>query len=304
MIEEIRTQSQRISAVVVTYNRPHDLEACVNALRNQTYPLSSIIVIDNAGPVPARAFLPSDPKVQVVRSEVNLGGAGGFAAGLEIALTQGVDRVWLMDDDAIAHPDALEMLLLAEPDCKDSGVMLSAVYEFGKVAVRHRRKFDSLTGIEWPIPKAQYSRSRIKVDTGSFVGFLVRSEIARSIPRPNADYFLAFDDTEYSLRIAQAGHSLWLVPASRIEHLRSSDSRLRQGPFGGKHFLNVRNHMYVKLGYSRLKVFAFILASIYGFSIWVRSGGLIRPSSIRLLIRALSDGLHGRLGPPPSMNVS
>ena len=298
MADRSTVKWQKVTAVVVTHNRPEDLKRCVSALLHQTYPLCNIIVFDNAGAQPVRDVLPADPKLHVERSEANRGGAGGFAAGLELALKQDVDWVFLLDDDAVAQPDALEQLLLAEPDCQDCGVLLCGVNEFSEIAVRHRRRFDRLSGFEWSISRSSYWRKVIQVDTGSFVGFLVRAKIARNIPLPNADYFLAFDDTEYSLSIRQTGASLWLVPGSRIDHLRSSDSRLRQGPFGWKHFLNVRNHMVVKMRYAKIKPFALTLSIVYGLAVWLRSGGLQRPSSLKLLFRALGDGLACRLGPP------
>lgn len=297
-------QSHSVAAVVVTYNRPYDLKACIAALQAQTFPLQSIIVLDNGGPVPAADILAKHPRLNIIRSEKNLGGAGGFAAGLQAALKQNVDWVWLLDDDAISDFDALEQLLLTGSGCKDCGALLSAVYEFSEIALRHRRHFESYTGLEWSISRKSYDRRLIQVDTGSFVGFLVRAEVARSMPGPNEDYFLAFDDTEYSLRVRDRGHALYLVPSSRINHLRSSDSRLRQGPFGGKHFLNVRNHMFVKMRYARIKPVACFLASLYGFSIWLRSGGWKKPSSLRLLIQALSDGFLGHLGPPPNLRIN
>ena len=39
---------EKICAVVVTYNRKDLLVECLNALKNQTYPLDGIYIIDNA----------------------------------------------------------------------------------------------------------------------------------------------------------------------------------------------------------------------------------------------------------------
>ena len=41
----------------------------------------------------------------------NTGGAGGFAYGLALALADGADLVWLMDDDTVPEPGALRALL-------------------------------------------------------------------------------------------------------------------------------------------------------------------------------------------------
>ena len=57
---------------------------------------------------------PSTPTSSCSRLERNEGGAGGFHEGMRRAHAEGgCDWLWLMDDDTIAAPDALERLLEA-----------------------------------------------------------------------------------------------------------------------------------------------------------------------------------------------
>src|SRR5205823_3658525 len=44
-------------------------------------------------------------------TQPNLGGAGGFARGIDTAYKAGYDWFWCMDDDCLAAPNALEQLL-------------------------------------------------------------------------------------------------------------------------------------------------------------------------------------------------
>ena len=48
----------------------------------------------------------AETDLDVVRLAQNTGGAGGFAVGIERALTHEPDLVWLLDDDTIPTPDA------------------------------------------------------------------------------------------------------------------------------------------------------------------------------------------------------
>ena len=296
----------RVAALVVTYNRPEDLRQCVAALMAQTLPPTMILVLDNAGPVPAKEILNPSETLKILRLPINLGGAGGFSAGLAEILKQdheAIDWIWLLDDDAIPEPQALSRLiesLESQDSDNPPAVLLSAVEEFGQIAVRHRRSFDDRSGMEWPIPERCYQEKRVRVDTGSFVGFLIRRDVARKIPLPRADFFLAFDDTDYSLRIRAEGQDLFLIPESRIRHLRAQGSRLREGPFAAKHYLNVRNHLFIKRCHAKWPWLSVSIAFFYGILLWLLSGSLWAPSSILWLIRAFQDGFQGRLGPPPS----
>ena len=101
-----------ICCVVVTYNRKKLLLECINALQNQTYKLSKIIIIDNNSNDGTEKYLYENG---VFESDIidyqyqskNLGGAGGFYQGIRKSLQEHYDWVWIMDDDTIPTENAL-----------------------------------------------------------------------------------------------------------------------------------------------------------------------------------------------------
>ncbi|MCG1041762.1 glycosyltransferase [Mycetohabitans sp. B8] len=236
-----------IAAVVVTHNRPQLLEEALRALFAQTRALQFIVVVDNASSPETAQVLQGFENVDVLRLEENVGGAGGFAAGVERALMHGADWMLLLDDDAIAKPDLVECLVEALPGVAQQrvGALCSSVVEFGHVALMHRRMFDPKTLREPAIPRKCYREARVQVETASFVGFLLNAQAVREVGLPNASFFLAYDDTEYSLRLGRAGWSIWLVPSAVVDHLRSPKGRLRNGPYAIKHYYNLRNQLAV-----------------------------------------------------------
>lgn len=108
--------TERVAAVVVTYNRKAMLDKCLSGLLAQTSPLDRIIVVDNASTDgTAEMFAASgaweNPIVEYCRLAENGGGNGGFYEGVKRAYEENYDWVWLMDDDAVPQPDALRELL-------------------------------------------------------------------------------------------------------------------------------------------------------------------------------------------------
>jgi GT2 family glycosyltransferase len=286
----------RIAAVVVTHNRPALLLQALAALRLQTRPLDAIYLVDNAS---APATAPA-AGVTLLRSDTNLGGAGGFALGMARAFEDGHDWIWLLDDDAIARPDALARLLdaLAGP-ARGAGVVCGAVREFGDLAPQHRRRYHLATGIERALPRTAYDGPPCRTGTASFVGFLVSAAAIARVGLPEPAFFVAYDDTEYSLRLARAGLALWLAPGSVVEHLRERRARLRAGPFGPKHYFTIRNRIAVARAYAAWPHLAVTVSTLFGIALWLASGGLRRRGALRILLRALSDGWRRRLGPFP-----
>ena len=284
---------------MVTRNRPVLLAEVLRGLRSQTREPDQVFVVDNASGPQTREVL-SASGVKVIRSEVNVGGAGGFALGMASALAGDFDWIWLMDDDAVPEEPALHELENAL--CRlpaHAAVVCCQVREFGSVATTHRRRFDDVLGFERPCSLHEYQAPMVAVDTASFVGFMVRADVARIAGVPRGEFFLSYDDTEYSLRLRQCGFSLWLVPTSVITHKRQSSNRLRSTRFGMHHYFNVRNRIMVKRSYCHAGWIAGLGGAMFGLALCLFSPGRFEWRAWRVLAAAIQDGFAGRLGPFP-----
>jgi GT2 family glycosyltransferase len=151
----------------------------------------------------------ADPRVRVHRSPTNTGGAGGFAEGIDRAYATGADAVWLMDDDCYAAPDALERLVagyhraaavLAAPIAFAGSIV---TWTDGSVCVMNSPPASD----DWGDLIARGERITL-VEKCSFVSMLVpRWAIAR-YGLPLRDYFIWFDDAEYSHRLRAGGRGI------------------------------------------------------------------------------------------------
>src|SRR5580658_1323937 len=94
-------QGRRIVALVLTHNAPQSLARCLAAIAAQTDAPDHVLVVDNASqpPVAASSLPSSGPSLQVIRSEVNGGPAGGWAIALQHFLAGDFTHAWVMDDD-------------------------------------------------------------------------------------------------------------------------------------------------------------------------------------------------------------
>src|ERR1051326_214995 len=105
-------QAMKVIAMVVTYNRRDLLLESLAAVLAQTRAPGKVIVVDNASEDgTAAAVRDQFPAVYLAELRRNSGGAGGFAAGMTLALADGADLIWLMDDDTVPEPGALAALL-------------------------------------------------------------------------------------------------------------------------------------------------------------------------------------------------
>ena len=99
----VNQASLRLVAVVVTYNRLDKLKATVaRLLESPAHELAALVVVDNASSDGTGAWLAGlqEPRLDVLRSAQNLGGAGGFESGMRRAMeAHAPDWLVVMDDD-------------------------------------------------------------------------------------------------------------------------------------------------------------------------------------------------------------
>jgi dTDP-4-dehydrorhamnose reductase len=218
-------------AVVVTWNRRALLEQCLACLMMQTRRCDGVIVVDNAsddGTAEMLADAWSD-KVTVVRMSANTGGAGGFHAGMRMAIARGAQRIWLMDDDVLAAPEALAALLDAEAVLAADGIasaFLCSMARSPQGQLTNTPEIDRReNALGYPVWGERLEHGVIPVRQATFVSVLVGQAAVLRHGLPLAPMFIWGDDTEYTLRLSRDGPG-HLVAASRVVHVRAAPGRL------------------------------------------------------------------------------
>lgn len=208
------TEARKVAAVVVTYNRLDKLKTVLSSLETQTQLPAQLIIVNNAATDGtadylqeyARSFSLADVvQLDIVTLEKNEGGAGGFSAGMRRAYELGADFTWIFDDDGYPEPSALEKLIEGYD---------SAVSELGPdvpFACSMVKYIDgTISEMNNPIPTWDWGRLKAKgldlimVTRCSFVSVLIPRWVMENFGLPYKEYFIWFDDAEYTLRITRA----------------------------------------------------------------------------------------------------
>ena len=193
-------------AVVVTYNRADFLR---NLLQSFTRPGSApaqVLVVDNASTdhtadVVAQAVSAGGPPIRYERLDRNVGGAGGFSRGVELALESGAEWLWLMDDDVEVLPGAVDALDKFTPDYS---CMIGRRYDANGNPFFWQHHFVEALGIFLPVSRDVFKHSDVfRTNVGNFEGMLVKATVARDIGLPDPRFFITWDDLIYGWLAAQ-----------------------------------------------------------------------------------------------------
>ena len=204
----------KICAIVVTYNRLTLLKDCIKALLNQTYPINEIIVVNNDSTDGTKEWLDENSAQLKVIHQDNLGGAGGFYTGVKYAYNQNYDWMWLMDDDVEPSQDCLENLL--KYDREDVGI-LQPIRKFENKNVIFECRYLDLINARKElhqnfIDEKEIGTTPIDIKTVPFEGPLVKREVIDKIGLPNKDFFIFYDDTDFSYRTSLISKTIKLIP--------------------------------------------------------------------------------------------
>ena len=230
-----------LSIVVVHYETPAELVACLESVADATHNLrAEVFVVDNAS-AGFRKELVTDvlPAAKVIVNDRNL----GFARGSNMGLRQARGRyLLLLNPDTLLPSDALELMVNymdAHPDVGCATPRLEM--PDGRLDLACRRSFPTparafyrLTLLSRLFPRSrtfgqynltyldEHEEADIDSPCGAFM--LVRSEIRDTVGLLDERYFMYGEDLDWSFRMKQAGWVIRYVPITTVTHIKRASS--------------------------------------------------------------------------------
>ena len=227
-----------VCAVVVTYNRKELLSKCIEALLSQETPLQTIIVIDNASTDGTHLLFENSickkgsTLIKYICMDKNLGGSGGFHHGFMEAVKTQCDWLLVLDDDAILEPDFCTKILVAMEEYPEVECFTGNVKWFANGRWRMTQETPDI-----------YT----KVEKVTFVGAMIKRTLVEQIGLPERDFFIWYDDTEYSMRM-RIHTDIISVNQAIVVHMQKEEINVG---LSWKKFYGMRNYVIVKLKYTK-----------------------------------------------------
>lgn len=297
-----------VAAVIVTYNRKELLGENIQMLMKQTRLFDQIFIVDNCSTDGTAEYLQKNgwknsSRVVYIKTESNIGGAGGFCAGTKAAFESGADWIMLMDDDGrMADEFTLECLLtvaeeLYQQNCADKKLFINALVQQGEML---SFKMGTKYTVQEALDGAQ--DGILEGEANPFNGTLISRELVAAIGYPNRNFFIKGDEVDYKQRTLDVGGYIATVVDARYLHPRpETQERFVMGkkvPFfvesPWKEYYAARNFTYMYKAKGWYKAIAFELILVKVLAIFVIKCKKV--DTLRMVFKGIYDGWKGNLG--------
>lgn len=305
MPEPARDSAPLVSIVVVNWRNRAATERCFEALRRLTYPRWALVLVDNGcADFSLEEMAARAPGAAYLRSETNLGFAGGSNLGMHAALARGADWVWFLNNDAAPEPNALDELLAAAQRPPQAAVLGAKIVQYDQP-----ERIDSVA-LELDLASG---RMRLlghdEIDRGQYDGvreplavtgcaMLVRRDACEWLNGFTESYFAYMEDADLCLRARVSGLPVAAVPSARVRHDRAPAARGRQSV--SSLYYACRNHLVLlavhapqSASFSRLRAVA-VIARYLAFASRAKPAEV--PARLRAVHRAVRDYAAGVMG--------
>lgn len=112
-----------VSVIVVTYNGLKWVDYCFESLEKSSIPLDVIVVDNGSEDGTVDALKKHYPHVLIIQSKENLGFGKGNNLGIEVALQNGADYIFLLNQDARIEPDTIQKLIQKQQKNPSFGII-------------------------------------------------------------------------------------------------------------------------------------------------------------------------------------
>jgi GT2 family glycosyltransferase len=236
----------KVFVTLINYNNNQVTSDCLQSLEgiNTAGLALDVIVVDNA----SKEKFTEDKKYQkfnlkIIRSEKNLGFAGGQNLGIKFALDNDADYVVVLNNDVILDKNLIVELLKTFETNKDCGMVSPKIYfakgyefhkdryqqnELGKVIWYAGGKIDwknviaTHRGVD-EVDKGQYEKVE-ETDFASGCCEMIKRKALEKIGLFDERYFLYYEDNDLSQRVKAYNFKILYQPKAIMWHLNAGST--------------------------------------------------------------------------------
>lgn len=295
---------KKIGIVVCNYNKRDYVMNCVASLLEQTISDRDIYVVDNASADDSADALKEryGDWITIFQNEENEGFSRAMNRGIEHCMAEGYEFILLVDNDTRFAPDAVEIMKHYLEDHEDVGMCGACVLQME--SPDYIQEIGGMIDYKRHELSPNYRNHKltdeipeeVRCDYLASCALLVKREVIEKIGIMRSDYFVYWDDIEWSRRCTDAGYALTALRDAHVWHNWGANTVTKFNAF--TEYYGRRNKLHFFATYIDEKDIDLFIENalrnmfnvLYGH---YRKGAY---KEMQLTLRALDDVIHNVFG--------
>ena len=211
-----------VCIVTLNWNSSNDTLAFLESLKSLRYDNYYTLVIDNnSDEIDYENLRLHSNDVELIRSDYNLGFAGGCNKGAQHAFSSGHEYVWFVNNDAKVDPNSLSSLIEFQVE-KQSGITSPIILNYDDSKIQHAVTFYDVERSEIKesvsLDDTNYKGGNNKLVIVWGTALLINKETYMKIGGFDEGFFAYMEDFDLCLRAQKANISVSVAPKSSVHH--------------------------------------------------------------------------------------
>lgn len=216
-----KRMENKVAIILVNYNAQQYMDEFLRSVYLQDCSDIEVVLVDNASTDSSIAWLKENaPRVHLIEMQENVGFGEGCNIGMRYAVEKlGAEYVLLLNIDTVIQPNLVSELrkyadentvTTAQIYCGEKEAVLEPWYAGGAID----RKTAQTNQILYPMPEAEV----YEVEFISGCCMMLHREVIDKIGYFDSQFFLYYEDTDYCMRMQNAGIGMKYVTTTSLWH--------------------------------------------------------------------------------------
>lgn len=220
----------KIFIIVLNYNGKKTILDCINSIYDSTYSNFEVVIVDNNSTDGSFELIKKTFfKANIIRNSKNIGFAAGNNIGIRFALEKFADYIFLLNNDATIESDMLSLLMNEMRKNSSASIISPLILKEKRGAVWFaggRILWSKMRAAHLDTPKNKSLSYQIEYASGC--AMLIKNTVFKKIGLFDENFFLYYEDVDFSLRAKRAGFGIFLLPNAYAYHKELSNQNNSQ----------------------------------------------------------------------------
>lgn len=231
---------KKVAIVILNFNGTKDTIECLKSINKLSIPDIDLltVIVDNGSKEKFKV-----EGIKVIRSEENLGFAGGNNVGIKYGLDWDAGYILILNNDTAVDKNLIKELIETAGSDSKIGIVVPKIY-FTKGFEFHKNRYkeNDLGKVLWfgggimdwknvigrhrgvdEVDNGQYDEV-VSTDYATGCCMFIKREVFEKVGLFNEKYFLYCEDSDLSIRVKRAGFKIVYCPGAVLWHKNAGSS--------------------------------------------------------------------------------